>query len=73
MEANKQQRFYIRNWDSGAPGSRWYVFMGDATIEAQGKGILVQEVGYREAAEQQKAFYTEQFNRMVQNEKEGLL
>jgi hypothetical protein len=69
----RPQRFYIRNYDNGTPGSRWYVFMGDKTLEAQGQGLLVQEVGYHAAAEAQVEIYTQQFNRMVQHEQEGKL
>jgi hypothetical protein len=60
------QRFYVRNYDHD---DRWYVFMGNEAMEAQGSGVLVREVGYRFVAEDTAKEYTRLFNRMLEDER----
>lgn len=56
-----KQRFYYRNYEPG----RWHVFMGNEAMADIGGGVLVQEVGYEEAAQGVVRDYTRLFNDMV--------
>ena len=56
-----KQRFYIRNYGD----ERWYIFMGNEAMETCGGGLLVGNVGYKEAAEVFVKQYTQSFNDMV--------
>jgi hypothetical protein len=59
-----KQRFYYKNYETG----RWFVFMGNEVMEQIGSGLLVQEVGYEEAAKRTVHEYTRLFNDMVASE-----
>ena len=59
-----KQRFYYRNYEPG----RYHVFMGNEAMQEIGSGLLVQEVGYEEAAKSTVREYTRLFNDMVASE-----
>lgn len=59
------QRFYLKCFDHD---DRWYLFLGNEEMEAQGKGLLVHSFGYRSIAELNLKEYTAQFNRIVEAE-----